>query len=64
MDDGWTPLLVASWADHLEVVWELLARGAAVDAALNNGATPLFIASEGATWRLLGRFLRGAPWWR
>jgi ankyrin repeat protein len=30
----------------LEVVRELLARGAAVDAARDNGATPLFVASQ------------------
>ncbi len=31
-----TPLIIASWAGHLEVVRELLARGAAVDGAAND----------------------------
>ena len=48
-NDGATPLYIASVEGHLEVVRELLARGAAVDAARNitetSSATPLYIAS-------------------
>ena len=43
---GATTLFIAIEKGHLEVVRELLARGAAVDAQTLVGATPLFIASE------------------
>jgi ankyrin repeat protein len=39
-------LFFASHKGHLAVVRELLARGANIEAASNNGATCLFLASE------------------
>ena len=54
-------LHIASEKGHLEVVRELLARGAAVDTAENDGATPLFIASEKGRLKVLRELLaRGA----
>jgi ankyrin repeat protein len=45
----------------LEVVRELLGRGAAVDAALSEGATPLFVASEKGHLEVIRELLaRGA----
>ena len=43
-NDDKTPLYAASEKGHLEVVRELLARGAAVDAAIYGGWTPLLVA--------------------
>ena len=45
MNDGLTSLHVSSQSGHLDVVRELLARGANVNAAANTGLTPLFQAS-------------------
>ena len=42
---GWTPLRVASWAGHIEVVRELLARGASPGLAAAGGSTALFHAA-------------------
>jgi ankyrin repeat protein len=46
MDDGIRSLLIASQKGHLDVVRELLARGANIEAADNIGATSLFAASQ------------------
>ena len=43
--DGATSLIIASNKGHLDVVRELLARGANANAAFNTGATPLIQAS-------------------
>ena len=43
--DGSTPLLIASRHGYLEVVRELLARGALPGAAAHNGATALSTAT-------------------
>jgi ankyrin repeat protein len=60
-DDGNTPLLIASLEGHLEVVRELLARGAAVDATRNDGWTPLLIATALGRLELVRELLaRGA----
>ena len=44
-NDGWTPLLIASQNNHLEVVRELLARGASPSTTANSGATALSSAT-------------------
>ena len=47
MNDGRTPLFMASWKGHSEVVSMLLAKqGVDVNQAMNDGCTPLFIASQ------------------
>ncbi len=43
---GWTALMSASEYGHLEVVKELLRRGANVNAQSDFGFTPLILASE------------------
>jgi ankyrin repeat protein len=45
--DGTTALHQASFHGHAEVVRELLSRGAAVDALIDDGATPLIRACTG-----------------
>ena len=47
LSSKWEPLFIASYGGHVEVVQALLGAGAAVDLAVNGGATPLFIASQG-----------------
>ena len=41
-----TPLTIAVEKGHMKVVKVLLAAGADVDKAMNNGATPLYIAAH------------------
>ncbi|KAF0717090.1 Aste57867_2499 [Aphanomyces stellatus] len=43
--DGWTPLYIASWNGHMDVVKLLLTKGANVNHAEKDGWTPLYIAS-------------------
>jgi len=43
---GLTPLAIAAWNGHLELVSDLLARGANADRKNNNGLTPLFCAVD------------------
>jgi ankyrin repeat protein len=45
MNDGATPLLVASQNGHVDVVRILIGRGADINKADNDGVTPLWIAS-------------------
>ena len=45
MNSGETSLYIASANGHLDVVRELLARGANIEAASNGGFTPLILAS-------------------
>jgi len=46
-DDGVTPLLIAAYYGHLEIVQHLLAKeGIEVNKANNNGATPLSVAAK------------------
>ena len=44
-DDGDTPLFLASYAGNLNIVRELLEAQANPDIGMNDGATPLMIAS-------------------
>ena len=46
MDNGATPLHVASKQGQMEAVRLLIEAGAAIDKALDDGATPLYIASS------------------
>ena len=43
---GWTPLCIASYKGHLEIVQLLLLNGAAIDKTNNYGYTPLSVASS------------------
>ena len=45
IDDGWTPLIIASQFGHEEIVRLLLANGADVNAKPDNGQTALIVAS-------------------
>jgi ankyrin repeat protein len=40
-DDGWTPLHLAAARGHKEIVEQLIAKGADVNAKTINGITPL-----------------------
>ena len=53
MQDGGTPLFVAAQCNHLEVVKELLDRGADINTQMVDGATPLFIAAQNGHHQLL-----------
>ena len=44
MNDGFTPLLMASLKGHVEVVGVLVENGADINKANNDGYTPLIIA--------------------
>ena len=46
MQDGGTPLFIASLSGHLEVVRLLSVAGADKDIAMQGDATPYFVASE------------------
>jgi ankyrin repeat protein len=50
-------LLIASKNGHLDVVRELLACGAIVNAASNSGATPLIVASRRGHIEIVGTLL-------
>jgi ankyrin repeat protein len=45
MNNGCTPLFIASLVGHVDIVRELLARGALPSVAANNGATALSAAT-------------------
>ena len=45
MNDGRTPLSIASAYGNKELVGFLITKGAAIDKAMNDGTTPLYIAS-------------------
>jgi ankyrin repeat protein len=44
MNDGATPLFIASQNGYIDIVRALIAAHAGVDIAANNGATPLSVA--------------------
>jgi ankyrin repeat protein len=46
MNDGWTPLHIASQEGHLEVVRELISHGANPRLVTNSGATALSNATR------------------
>jgi uncharacterized protein len=52
-DVGWTALMGASYAGHLNLVQALLAKGAEVNAKANNGKTALMVASNAEVKALL-----------
>lgn len=59
--DGGTPLFVACQCNHLDVVEELLSRGADLHAQMIDGATPLFITAQNGHLHLLKYLIsRGA----
>lgn len=45
-EKGWTPLMVAAYNNHIEVVYYLLSMGADIDAVNNNGTNLLMYAKE------------------
>ena len=56
--DGGTPLFVACQCNHLDVVQELLNRGADIHAQMVDGATPLFITAQNGHHELLKFLLK------
>jgi ankyrin repeat protein len=56
--DGGTPLFVACQCNHLDVVEELLERGADIHAQMVDGASPLFIAAQNGHWKMVQYLLR------
>jgi ankyrin repeat protein len=46
-DDGWTPLMVAADIGLIEIIPELIAKGANVNAQSKSGWTPILLAAEG-----------------
>jgi ankyrin repeat protein len=58
-NDGATPLLIASQKGHLEVVRELLSRGANPRAATTNGESALSLAT-GNGHKAVAKLLRAA----
>jgi hypothetical protein len=46
MQEGGTPLMVASQAGHLDVVQSLLSAGVSINRTMWDGATPLFLAAQ------------------
>ena len=56
--DGGTPLFVACQCNHLDVVKELLDRGADIHAQMVDGATPLFITAQNGHHELLKFLLK------
>ena len=58
LQDGGTPLFVACQCNHLDVVKELLDRGADIHAQMVDGATPLFITAQNGHNHLLSFLLK------
>ena len=48
---GWTPLLLACYGGHLDVVQWLIEQGADTEAKDDYGRTPLHLACEGGHLR-------------
>ena len=46
MNNGVTPLFVASHEGHVEVIRVLIDAGALINQAMNNGVTPIWVASH------------------
>lgn len=58
-DDGMTPLALAAWNGHLDLVQNLLERRADPDVRNHNGLTPLFCAVDRARGELSMLLIRG-----
>lgn len=58
VQDGGTPLFVACQCNHLDVVKELLDRGADIHAQMVDGATPLFITAQNGHNHLLSFLIK------
>ena len=56
-EPGWTALLAASEAGHLEIALLLIEAGATVDGAAWDGTTPLFLASQAGKMGLVKALL-------
>jgi len=56
--DGGTPLFVACQCNHLDVVKELLERGADLHAQMVDGASPLFITAQNGHNQLLSFLIK------
>ena len=56
LQDGGTPLFVASQCNHMDVAEELIDRGADIHVQMVDGATPLFIAAQNGHLKMV-RFL-------
>lgn len=57
MEDGLTPLHVASSHGHLQIVNDLLLAGADCDSADDSGATALQYASQEGSAQMVARLL-------
>ncbi len=57
LEEDWTALMYAVSYGYVKIVEQLLAAGAGVDVTNNNGATPLYVASEHGQMEAIDRLL-------